>query len=358
MSSRIKEIKQALMPSELALLELVRELVPEGRRNGKIWSAKSPVRQDKNAGSFVVWLTGPARGSFKDYADGTVKGDLIDLVCLSKRLSRTEALAWAEDRLGWRHMSPEEKEKLRRQVKKKAKQQNAQEEKRRKDRIRRALRWWHSGLAVEGTLIERYLESRAIPLSRLQGRLNFCRFLPAQEYWMDAVYENGIKVQRGPEYPAMMSRMSAPDGSLQALHFTFLAADGSGKAPVEKPKLMWPETAGSMIWISQGESKSGGPDTYRGPVVVGEGIEDAGSSALANPEIRHAAAGSLPNLLHLPDFPWLTGYILLKDNDWGKPQAQEQFNRAVERLAATGKPVIEVSSTKGKDFNDQLRGVE
>ncbi len=356
--SRMKDVKAALQGQ---VESLVRELVPEGRRAGQIWSAKNPCRADRRAGSFVVWLRGEAAGAWKDYATGE-GGDLIDLVCLANGLDRKEALAWAEDRLGWRRLSADERRSLTREVLKRQSETREDDEHRRHVRIDRARRWYASARPIAGTLGEAYFSWRGVPLDSIKHRHDFCRFLPSQEWWFGAEYEDGRKVRSGPRFPAIVSKMVDAHGRLQALHFTFLALDGRGKAPVPdsgKAKLMWPETAGAAIWLTRGRGnrkpKIMIEQGMSAPAVVGEGIEDGLSSALANPDERHMAAGSLPNLLHLPDYPWVNGWIVLKDNDWGKPQAQALFDRAAARLGATGKPVFPVSSLAGKDFNEQLQ---
>ncbi|MDD7908662.1 toprim domain-containing protein [Pseudovibrio exalbescens] len=362
----LKEIKQALQG--LQLESVVRDLVPDGRRVGGCWSARCPWREDRKGGSFVVWLGGTAKGAWKDYATGD-KGDLIDLICRVLNLDKPGAARWGMERLGWGQMSDQDRKNMRRRIKANATREKREADKKRAEAIAAARRRWAKGQAIEGTVVERYLHSRGIDTSRIPGLLKFCRYLPAQEWWYGAVFEerevNGeltrVKVKPGPRFPVMMSRMSAADGCLQALHYTFLKPDGTGKADVPDPtkaKLMWPQTQGSIIWVSRG----GGPE-YAGPCVVGEGIEDAGTAALACPQLMTAAAGSLSGLLHMPtQLPArargkITGWIILKDNDWGKPQAAALFDRAIKRLEDTGLPVVAVSSDNGKDFNDQLRGV-
>ena len=124
MASRLKEVKAALQDD---VLRLVRELVPGGQAKGNNYSARSPVRHDRKPGSFVVWIGGNAKGAFKDYADDSVKGDVVDLIALCKGLDRKEALAWAKDWLGWKSMSQEEKKKFQREVKKREARQKEED---------------------------------------------------------------------------------------------------------------------------------------------------------------------------------------------------------------------------------------
>ena len=365
MGSRLKEVKAALQDD---VVRLVRELVPGGKSAGNNYSARSPVRHDRKPGSFVVWIGGNAKGCFKDYADDNVKGDILGLICLCKGLDKKEALAWAEDWLGWKTMSKAQRASFMREVKKRQASQRQEDAAAMRRMVDRARRTWSTTLPIEGTLGEAYFAFRGVPLDQIKNRVPFCRFLADVEYWYEAeyAYEGGKKrkTRPGPRFPAIVSAMRNIDGELQALHYTFIAPDGQGKAPVKDPtkaKLMFPRTSGAAIWLTRGGGNMD-PNTMAkagkfAPVIVGEGIEDGLSAALAIPEARVLAAGSLPNLLHIPLHKAFGSFVLLKDNDWGKPQAQDLFDKCVDRLKRAGFPVQVVSSSEGKDFNDLLRGM-
>ncbi|SNZ20933.1 DUF7146 domain-containing protein [Cohaesibacter gelatinilyticus] len=367
MASRLLEVKSALQDS---VDRLVLDLLPGGKRSGGNYTVKSPVRHDRRAGSFVVWLTGPAKGCFKDYADDSAKGDIIDLIALCKGMGkdRSAALAWAEDWLGWKKMSKADRAKYIKEIKKREKLEKAKDDRRQQYLIQQAQKTWNKTLPIEGSLGEVYFKHRGIPLDEIRNRTDFCHFLPEAEYWLLADYEfeggKRKKVKAGPTFPAIVSRMDNIDGHLQALHYTFIAPDGCGKAPIEdqsKAKLMFPRTAGAAIWMTRGKGNLN-PDTMvarklAAPGVIGEGIEDGLSVALGVPEARVLAAGSLPNLLTFPLHPCFNSFVLLKDNDWNKPEAQALFDRAFQRVKRAGYPVEVVSSNCGKDMNDLLGGV-
>ena len=367
MASRLKEVKAALQDD---IMRLVKELVPDGQARGNNYSARSPVRHDRKPGSFVVWIGGSAKGAFKDYADDDVKGDVIDLICLCKGLGddRKAGLAWAEDWLGWKHMSQADKARFMKEVKKREASRKEEDLANLRRMVDRARRSWSSTLPIEGTVGEAYFRYRGVPLDEIKNRVSFCRFLPDCEYWFEAEYsyEGGKrrKVKPGPHFPAIVSAMRDIEGHLQALHYTFIAPDGQGKAPVADPskaKLMFPRTTGAAIWLTRGAGNMD-PNTMAkagkfAPVIVGEGIEKGLAVARAVPEARVLAAGSLPNLLHLPMHKAFGSYVVIKDNDWNKPQAQAIFDRAVERLKGAAYPVMIVSAPDGvKDFDDLLRG--
>jgi type II secretory pathway pseudopilin PulG len=264
-------------------------------------------------------------------------------------------------------MSKAEKAKLMRDVKKREASQKEEDLANYRRMVDRARRSWSTTLPIRGTVGEAYFAFRGLPLDAIKNRAPFCRFLPDVEYWYEAdySYENGkkTKLKAGPKFPAIVSAMRDIEGGLQALHYTFIAPDGQGKAPVKDPskaKLMFPRTQGAAIWLTRGEGNMD-PITMAkagkfAPVIIGEGIEDGLSAALAVPEARVLAAGSLPNMLHIPKHKAFGSFVLLKDNDWGKPQAQALFDKCVQRLERAGYPVSVVSSSSGKDFNDLLRG--
>lgn len=364
MGSRILEVKGALQQQ---VESLVRDLLPGGKRSGNTYTVRSPVRHDKKAGSFVVWLSGPARGAFKDYADDSAKGDILDLIGLCNGMGKDKkaALAWAEDWLGWKTMSKAKRAVLVKEVRKRAQEEKAEEAARQRQLINKARKTWAHTQPIEGSIGEVYFRHRGIVLDEIRNRTDFCHFIPSTEYWLLAEYEyidgKRRKVKPGPQFPAIVSRMDNIDGHLQALHYTFIAPDGRGKAPIEdqsKAKLMFPRTSGAAIWMTRGRGNMN-PDTMvarkmAAPGVVGEGIEDGLSVALAVPDARVLAAGSLPNFLTFPLHRCFNSFVLLKDNDWDKPAAQELFDKAFRRFERSGLPVEAVSSDCGKDMNDLL----
>lgn len=362
MTSRMAVVKELLQRD---VGSLVRELVPGARLAGGVFTAKNPRRADRSAGSFVVWAGGGGHvaGAWKDWATGEC-GDVVDLVCFVKSFSRGEALAWAEDRYSIRRMSAEERRRLaeRQTAKRVVEEREAQA-----DELRRreaAARLFGSCVPrLYGTLVETYAEARGTPL-RLMPTLEHSsfRFHPSLEWWLGAERdpETGRKIRPGPRFPALVSAMVDRGGTLRAVHCTFLAEDGRGKAPVDRAKLMFPRTEGLVIRVSRGEARVS-PETAAangliGPGLVGEGVEDGWTWTVAMPEARTFAAGSLAGLLHLPDLPCVDAWLVSRDNDWSNPQAADQFDRAMTRIKSFGKPAEALSATGGaKDFNDMVR---
>jgi Toprim domain len=352
--SRIRQAKGALLDR---LEAVVRELAPGGRIRGRVYTgARNPGRADRHPGSFVVWMKGPAAGGWKDYASGET-GDIIDLICLAKGLDPSAALSWAEAVCGLHGLSDAERQAIERRARQRQRQREGEAEHQEAVLLSRARRLFFNGAAdgLNQPIVRAYLASRAIPVDELQNLDKSFRFYAGFEWWPG---RDGDR--RGPMFPALVSAMVDAVGALQAVHFTFLRPDGSGKADVERPKLMWPRTAGSVIRVARGAgnrraetaAKLGQPDT----VVLTEGIEDALSITLSAPELRIWAAGSLPGLLHVPNHGCVNGWLVARDRDWGKFEAAALFERAVYRLRKMHNLEVIEPVGKAKDFNDLLRG--
>lgn len=73
-----------------------------------------------------------------------------------------------------------------------------------------------------------YLRHRGLDPERILPELDKLRFHPALPY------REGKEVKG--HYPALLARVEHPEHGLVALHRTYLAPDGRGKAPVESPK--------------------------------------------------------------------------------------------------------------------------
>jgi hypothetical protein len=354
------EAKYALVRD---IARIVPELVPGGSKRGRIYSAKNPARADRSAGSFVVWMAGAGAGAWKDYSTGE-QGDIIDLVCLAKACNRKTALEWARDRCGLRKMDPATRQLIQRQAEQQSLRQ-AETEKTRSEKRRLAaeLMFAKAARGVIETPVDRYLKSRGIDLMKVETlERRWLRYLPEQEWWMGRERDQDGRVSRkGPSFPCMIAGFVDANGKQRACHLTFLRPDGSGKAPVEKPKLIWPEHLGLTIRLAMGETglepEAAAEAKRASPCAIVEGIEDGLTLALADPGLRVWAAGSLAGLAAIPDHACVSDWIVARDNDWGKSQAAKLFDRAMRRLRSFGKPVQVVASASGKDFNDQLRGV-
>lgn len=343
------------------------------------WAVVNPWRGGARLSQMTIWRTGARRGAWRDFVSDD-RGDAIDLVAFAlvgavTRDSRMQALEWIEAEFGLKDMSPETRAKIGRDAKANAErlqQEEARTLKQRQDRARKFFYSCQPGLA--GTAAEIYLASRSIRLEDVPHLGRSLRFHPACEYWMAAQRDGeGRKIGEVPRFPAIVSAMVSADGTLNVCHYTFLEPDGSAKLKTGargyvdgegrplSSKLMFPAGQGFVVRVTLGPSGLNCEDAaQRGIhdwVALCEGLEDSLSTAIGDPRLRVHMAGSLPGLLQVPDLECAKGYLVMQDNDWGKPQAQALFDRAIARLKSFGKPVatLAMPAEWGKDVNDALR---
>jgi hypothetical protein len=322
-----------------------------------LWNVRNPWRPGSKEEQMVVWLSGNRRGAWKDFVSGE-KGDAIDLVAFALTgavdpESRMTALEWAEDRFGLKTMDPRRREQLATEARTKQTAMAATEKKRRTASIDRARKFFFACVpSIVGTPADTYLAARHAPIGKVPALGRSLRYRRDCEYW---------RIDGKPRMPAMIAAMVDVTGHIGACHYTFLKPDGSDKADVPKAKMMFPETSGLVIRLTNGPSGLSAEDAagqgISGLCGLVEGIEDGLSAAIAEPELRMWSAGSLSGFRSVPDHAAVNGWIVFKDNDWGKRQAQEQFDLAIARLKSFGKPVEVVSMPAdwGKDVNDAIR---
>lgn len=360
MSQRDTRELRAMLQDRIS--ELCARLFPAERFKTPHITPPATWRGDKKPGSFVVWTSGAAKGAWRDYATGE-QGDVFDLIGLVHGQKNFNWIAdWARDFLGIKAMTPEQLKAQKQKASAAAKQAEASQAATMAAKRRRAVEiFMQASAAIDGSIADAYLAGREIPLSLVPNREPDLRFHRRLEWWRGATWEGGRKVEPGPHFPAMVAAIRNAAGDITAVHCTFLRQDGSGKADVENPKLMFGEVRGSVVRISRGEGNETPEEAAlsgrRTPLIITEGIEDALSIALAIPEARVWAATSLGNLGNVPaGHACVARIVVAADNDWNKPEAMEALDAAVAQLGAHGVPVSVMRAHQGKDFNDLLKG--
>lgn len=364
------EVKELL---KTRIEDLCMQLLPDGRRQGRLWVSFNPVTADfdRSSPELKIGLTGD-RGAWKDWRSGD-KGDVIGLITYIKGLEFRDAMAWARQWLGLTTMGREERARLESQARV---QKRASDEKAERDRLRKIERAGDLFLAgsalgtdsVAEAMARAYFEIRKCPLKAI-GNLDreTFRFSAATEYWTRAEYrlENGQrrKIADGPRLPAIHAAFRGPAGQITAVHCTFLDPilpkkanlDGDGKF---NAKLIYGEAKGAVIRIAHGpEGLPPEQATKAGPLVLCEGIETGLSLAVAIPEAAVWAGGSLSNMGNAPVWMGSVSHVFLaRDNNEGNAQAEKQLDSVLAQLAAHGKPVTVMASILGDDFNDLTRG--
>jgi hypothetical protein len=228
-----------------------------------------------------------------------------------------------------------------------------------------AQRWPQPGAAQPPAmaLALAYFAARGCPLDQVPNldRMTF-RFSHSTEWWKGAEWETvetphgprKRKTKDGPFYPALHSSLRTHCGFVTACHVTWLDPIRAKKAPLDPAKMMRGQALGSVISISKGPSaKDPWIPQAPGMVAIAEGIETAATIAIAVPEARVWAAGSLAGIGRAPVNMECVGEIVVcRDNNHGNQQAQRQLEAALDQLEAHGKPLTVIASPQGDDFND------
>ena len=194
-------------------------------------------------------------------------------------------------------------------------------------RTQRALAIWQSSRPSPETPVETYLSSRGLHLPPSDA----LRFHPA------------MKHPAGGFWPAMVALVTKGlDGEPVAVHRTFLARDGGGKAPVDPQKMMLGPCRGGAVRLADpGEV-----------LMVGEGIETCLAAMQASSHPAWAALST--SGLRALDLPKdVRDVIVLADGD----EAGESAARdCALRWKREGRRVRIARPPQGMDFNDMLSG--
>jgi putative DNA primase/helicase len=203
-------------------------------------------------------------------------------------------------------------------------------------RIARALRIWKNTERGRGSIVEQYLASREIVLEQWPASLRFHPHCPRPR---DGEGNNVSPLR------AMVALVEHVARGPVAVHCTYLRADGSGKADIEKPKAMFGPVAGGAV-------RFGTPRVGQ-RLVVAEGIENALSVAVAC-SIPVWAALSAVGIKKLALPPEATHVVICADHD-ASGTGQRAAQEAGGRWLAEGRRVrIAVPPELGADFNDVL----
>ncbi|WP_428668077.1 DUF7146 domain-containing protein [Reyranella sp.] len=359
-------------------LRLARALLPGGTSRGDLYRA-AKRSQGGPGDSLTVFVSGSKKGKWVHYGgdlDGLTHGDMLDLIIATQRLDKHEAQQWA---LRWLGLAPGAVEFRRTPEEEAAARKAAAESYRAKleatARARKnAKALW---LACKPLSLDnpagQYLAGR-IPgfatLLDLGWGLSALRYHPALKHPYDAR-------ERG--WPAMLALCQFGDGKIATVHRYYLVKAGArwdvlreGRDGLDG-KLAWCAIEGGFcaVWRGSrtdegtGEVREGWPwrdpraGTVRhGEVIVCEGVEDALSLALVQPDRRYAAALSVPNFMQIKLPEWARKVVWFADDDGDNKQTPPLIERALTRLEEQDREVSIARPPKGfKDANAALRGV-
>jgi putative DNA primase/helicase len=274
-----------------------------GRKAGGGWMARCPAHDDRTPSL-----------SIRDAGDGKV------LVRCHAGCEQEQVVAILRSRGLWSSNGPQWHPKQRPSVQHKPDQDDTR-------RTEIALAIWQATTPVGNTVVEFYLASRGLhlpPVSTLR-------------------FHAGLKHPSGGIWPTMVALVTnGTNGTPLAIHRTFLARDGAGKAPVEPPKMMLGPCRGGAVRLAP-------PGDV---LMVGEGIEGslAAMQATGHPAWAALSTSGLRSL-DLPE-DVRTVIVLADGDDAGEAAARD----GAWRWKQQGRHVRIARPPQGMDFNDLLVG--
>jgi len=295
-----------------------RHYLSNGRRDGRYWLV-GDIRNTPGRSLFVrlqASAKGPA-GKWTDAATGE-HGDLLDIIRGS--LGLTDFADVAKEASAFLNLPHPEPEPVAQRGIAPAPSGSTEA----------ARRLFAMSQPIAGTLAETYLRRRGITLLHGAGNL---RFHPRCYY----------KPDNGPTetWPAMIAAVTDLSGRITGVHRTWLAPDGSDKAPVDTPRKAMGDLLGSTVRI-------GVPNSV---IAAGEGIETMLSLRQVLPNMAMAPALSASHLAAVLFPPALRRLYIVHDKD---PAGDAARDTLLERANAEGIEAIPLSPALG-DFNEDLQ---
>jgi len=185
--------------------------------------------------------------------------------------------------------------------------------------------WRHSHRAP-GTIAEHYLSSRGIVLAPPPS-IRFIALRKHREF--------------GWPFPVMVAGLQDRDDQFSGVLVTYLAADGSGKAPVDPVRKTYGVLRGSTVRLAPAGER----------LVMCEGIETGLSVAQACPELPVWCALSAMNLARV-DVPTCVREIIIAAD--GDEAGERAAKAAATKFLREGRGVRIARPEPGRDFNDEL----
>lgn len=187
-----------------------------------------------------------------------------------------------------------------------------------------AVSMWNGSIPAAGTLADRYLTSRNLAGLAASSALRF---------------RQDVHHPEGGRLPALMAAVTDVEGSLIAVHRTFLDATTAGKAKVTPVKASLGPVWGGAIRL----------DPIAAELVIGEGIESSASAGrlMGLPAWAALSAGNLERGLKLP--AEVRSVVIAADRD---PAGQRAAWNAAKRWRAEGRKVRVATPDEHSDFND------
>jgi hypothetical protein len=293
-----------------------KEYLSQGRRCGNYWLAGDV--HDNPGRSLFVRLAGPShgRGAAGKWTDASTgeHGDLLDLIALNRRhttLRETleEARAFLNEP---RHLASSSRHPQPR------------------NRRDAACRLFAVSRPLHGTLAETYLRLRGITVPL---RFPSLRFHPS-------CYYRAEKDAPREAWPALIAAVTDLSGNVTGIHRTWLARDGSAKAPLDDPRRAMGDLLGNAVRFG----------AVTEVLAAGEGIETMLSLKSLLPDMPMVAALSAAHLAALLLPPTLRRLYLSVDND---PAGRHAVARLTTRARAADVEAL-LLAPSADDWNTHL----
>jgi phage/plasmid primase-like uncharacterized protein len=185
--------------------------------------------------------------------------------------------------------------------------------------------WCHSQRAI-GTLVQPYLNSRGITIAPPSS----IRFIALRKH-----------VEFGWSFPALLAGLQDRDGRFSGVSITWLAADGSGKAPVDPVRKSYGLLRGACVRLAPAGER----------LILCEGVETGLSITQACPELPVWCALGASNLAQVELPACVKEVTIAADGD----EAGERGARtAANQFLRQGLTVKIARPEPGRDFNDEL----
>ncbi|MBR1024645.1 toprim domain-containing protein [Bradyrhizobium viridifuturi] len=298
-----------------------RHYLSNGRREGRYWLV-GDVRNTPGRSMFVR-LKGAesgkgAAGKWTDAATGE-HGDLLDIIRETRGLVDFKDVAdEARTFLSFPHPEPEPQPRPRQAPAPTGSPEAAR-------------RLFAMSQPIPGTVVDTYLQTRGITALDGTGSLRFhprCYYRPNEH---------------GPteSWPAMIASVTDLGGGITGAHRTWLAPDGSDKAPIDTPRRAMGDLLGHAVRFGVAHDV----------MAAGEGVETVLSLRQATPRLPMVAALSAAHLAAVLFPTTLRRLYIVRDDDPGGDGARD---RLIGRANAVGIEAI-VLSPRLEDFNEDLR---
>ncbi|MDD9981569.1 MAG: toprim domain-containing protein [Gammaproteobacteria bacterium] len=192
-------------------------------------------------------------------------------------------------------------------------------------------RLWAMCRPVDGTAAEAYLRARGI---------HACRY-PALAFHPALYYRSADDADRFRRLPALVARVTAPDGAFLGVQRIYLDPARAAKANVPDPKKCMGAIQGGAVVLGEAQAPT---------LVVAEGVETALSVLTARPALRAAAALSAGGLGRYRPPDGTVQVLIARDGDCAGIAGAERLEATCRARAI---PVAVLAPTHG-DCNDTL----